>query len=213
MIRSLSLILPVLFGTGFFLEAAPRRYDDDIKIVVKELQDSIDDLRREVRNHELEISTLSERALTQDDKVDHLKREVHETYQAQKDLVKNHSSSSEGKLGQIEATQKGVIADLKQIKSHSSETQELLKIYKEKLSELEKGLSSLTSRLEGVQNALTLVMDLVKPTGGQIYRVKAGDTLEKIAKAHKTSIKALKEHNQLQKDQITVGQPLKIPES
>ena len=46
----------------------------------------------------------------------------------------------------------------------------------------------------------------------KIYRVKAGDSLEKIAKQNQTTIKKLKEANQLANDQIIVGQKLKLPE-
>jgi LysM repeat protein len=45
----------------------------------------------------------------------------------------------------------------------------------------------------------------------QTYTVKAGDTLTKIAKIHKTTIEALKEANNLKTDRLKVGQKLKIP--
>jgi peptidoglycan endopeptidase LytE len=43
------------------------------------------------------------------------------------------------------------------------------------------------------------------------YTVKSGDSLTKIAKAHGTSLKALKAANSLTTDHIKVGQKLKIP--
>jgi LysM repeat protein len=43
------------------------------------------------------------------------------------------------------------------------------------------------------------------------YAVKSGDTLNKIAKAHKTSVKKLMAANNLRTTQIKVGQKLKIP--
>jgi putative chitinase len=44
-----------------------------------------------------------------------------------------------------------------------------------------------------------------------IYKVKSGDTLSKIATEHKTTVKALRNANNLKTDNIKVGQPLKIP--
>lgn len=41
--------------------------------------------------------------------------------------------------------------------------------------------------------------------------VKAGDMLEKIARANNTTVKAIKEANHLQSDKLKVGQVLKIP--
>ena len=49
-------------------------------------------------------------------------------------------------------------------------------------------------------------------TGGEeIYTVKSGDTLTKIAKAHGTTVKAIESENNLTTTQIKVGQKLKIP--
>jgi peptidoglycan endopeptidase LytE len=48
-------------------------------------------------------------------------------------------------------------------------------------------------------------------TSEQIYVVKSGDTLIKIATDHKTSVKALRSANSLTTDKIKVGQKLKIP--
>jgi LysM repeat protein len=44
-----------------------------------------------------------------------------------------------------------------------------------------------------------------------IYVVKSGDSLNRIAKAHGTTVKALKVANGLENDRIVVGAKLKIP--
>jgi LysM repeat protein len=46
---------------------------------------------------------------------------------------------------------------------------------------------------------------------GETYTVKSGDSLTKIAKAHGTTVKAIKSENNLNTDHIKVGQKLKIP--
>ncbi len=46
---------------------------------------------------------------------------------------------------------------------------------------------------------------------GEVYTVKSGDTLTKIAKAHGTSVKALESANSLSTTKIKVGQKLKLP--
>ena len=45
-----------------------------------------------------------------------------------------------------------------------------------------------------------------------LYVVKSGDTLSRIAKAHGTTVKALKAANGLLSDQIVAGRRLKLPE-
>jgi LysM repeat protein len=51
----------------------------------------------------------------------------------------------------------------------------------------------------------------VKSVESTAYKVKAGDSLEKIARHHRVSLSALKECNHLEGDKITVGQSLHIP--
>jgi len=46
--------------------------------------------------------------------------------------------------------------------------------------------------------------------GGEAYTVKSGDTLTKIAKAHGTTVKAIKAASNLTTDHIKVGQKLTI---
>jgi LysM repeat protein len=48
-------------------------------------------------------------------------------------------------------------------------------------------------------------------TGEEIYKVKSGDTLTKIAKANGTTVKAIESENNLSTTKIKVGQKLKIP--
>jgi LysM repeat protein len=48
-------------------------------------------------------------------------------------------------------------------------------------------------------------------SGEQVYTVKSGDTLTKIASQFGTTIKALRSANNLETDKIKVGQKLKIP--
>ena len=49
-------------------------------------------------------------------------------------------------------------------------------------------------------------------TGGIKYVVKSGDTLGRIAKAHGTTVKAIKVANGLTNDRIPVGKTLKLPQ-
>jgi LysM repeat protein len=47
--------------------------------------------------------------------------------------------------------------------------------------------------------------------GGEVYVVKSGDNLTRIAHAHGTTVRAIKSENGLTTDHIKVGQKLKIP--
>lgn len=215
-------LLPVLLGTGLFLEAAPRRYEDDLSIVVKEMRDTLDDLRREVYNHESEIRTFENRVATQEESLGKFREEFKESTKGQKEILKTHQGCFESRLNALEGGQKALISDLKQIRNHSMESQELFKVFKDKMISLEKNVDVLTKNLEILQSATHSLVDALKPSQGaglaleagrsSIYKVKAGDSLEKIARQNRTTIKVIKELNHLTKDTITVGQNLKLPE-
>ncbi len=51
-----------------------------------------------------------------------------------------------------------------------------------------------------------------QPFALKSYRVKPGDSLEKIAKRHKISLESLKKANSLSDDRIMIGQDLQIPD-
>jgi LysM repeat protein len=55
--------------------------------------------------------------------------------------------------------------------------------------------------------------DMTGVEGEQIYSVKSGDTLSRIARHYATTVKAIEEANHLSTTKIKVGQKLKIPAS
>lgn len=219
--KVLTYLFPALLVAGTFLHGAPRRYEEDLSITVKETRDSLDDLRREISNHEAEIRTFEQKISTQEDIVDVLRKELKEGYSSQKEQIKHSQGSYETKLTSLESASKGLSADLKQIKSHSLEMQESLRLVRDRMTQLEKTTDLLSRNLENLQNAMGSLTEVVKvsagipsvtPSDAKTYKVKAGDSLEKIARLHGTTIKMIKEINHLTKDQIVVGQTLKIVE-
>ena len=55
------------------------------------------------------------------------------------------------------------------------------------------------------------VAPVVADAGGETYTIKSGDTLDKIAKAHHTTAKAIQAANNLTTTKIIVGKKLKLP--
>ncbi len=214
------VIFLFLCASAFFpLAGAPRRSYDDGDNSLREMRDSIDSLRHEVENHEIEIRMSEQRVENQEGTISSLRQQVLDAAQANKDIVRGAAANTEARISSLEAANKGLVADLKQLKTHANESSEALTQYKQHIGELEKMIQMQGQNIDNLQAALRSLTDVLQvkegssavADSGKTYRIKSGDSLEKIAKAHGTTVKALKEMNNLTNDRIIVGQSLQLP--
>lgn len=219
MVRIFALFALLLSSSAF---AAYGRYNsqEDTNATLREVLVALNDLKHEVHNHEAEIRTYEEKFRNLEEILDSLRKQMSEGLQAMRDSLKNHSSSIDAKLSNHETASKGLTANLQ---SHASDSAAALTDYKKRIIELEKTLDIQSRNIDNLQTALRSLTEVLQkdvPSSqtvsvkdeGNIYRVKPGDSLEKIARQNQTTIKKLKELNNLTKDQIIVGQKLRLPE-
>lgn len=202
------------------LEAAPKRYyEDQTGTALREMRATMDDLRHEVSNHEAEIKTYDEKIHNLETIIDSLRQQSSDTSHAHKEALKDSSATLEMKINSLETTTKGIVSDLKLFKTHTNEAASALAHYKQKLSDLEKILEIQNQNLDSLHTALKSITDVLQVKNNistftaseKTYRVATGDSLEKIARKHQTTIQMLKELNGLTNDKIIVGQILKVP--
>jgi len=198
--------------------AAPRGYYQDAnnETAIREMRDTIEDVRHTANNNETELREIDERLKNMETIIDTLRTQIGEQIQGSKELLKSSSKGLEAKIGDLELTTKGLVSDLRQIKNHANDTSGTFVQYKQKLLDLEKIIEVQSQNIDSLQSALKSMMEAlqIKDSGGagsKIYRVKPGDTLDKIALANQTTVKALKEINNLSNDRIIVGQKLQLP--
>jgi len=215
----------LLFLTFFSLSiyAAPSRRGFDDDSATREMRDSIESLRHELGNHEAEIRMAEERVDNQEATISSLRQQVLDSNQANKDLLKGSSVNLDNRLANMETSNKGFVADLRQLKTHANDTTEALNQYKQRIAELEKVINQQSQNIESLQAALRSLSDVLlakegsssatagSSDSGKNYKVKSGDSLDKIAKNNGTSIKAIKELNNLSNDKIVIGQTLQLP--
>lgn len=208
-------------------------YDEEQAAAVREIRDTVFELRHEVHNHEEELRILDDRLKNYEAIIDSVRDQVQDSTMASKEMVKGNSASLESKIGALEIANKSMINDLKQFKTYSNDSATALTQAKQKISDLERIIevqNQNINHLEGAVQALLEAMQVNDPSkpAKQLslssssapstatphrYKVKSGDSLEKIARANHTTIKALREANpQLVGDKIIEGQTLKIPE-
>lgn len=203
--------------------AAPRRYsyDEESSTMLREMRDSLSDVSHEVSNHEAEIRRFAERLNNQELTIESMRQQVLDSTQTHKEMVKGSSAGFEGKLAELESTTKGLVADIRQFKTHANETAAALTQYKQKLIEIEKVMEAQNQSMDSMQAALRSLMELLQTKevasskgdtlSSKIYRVKNGDSLEKIARNNGTTVQILKDLNNLTSDRIIVGQKLQLP--
>lgn len=218
---SAKLLLTIaLIVANLSLEGIPRRGDLNSDGSLQDLRLTMERLRVQLSNQETEIRTFSEKVANQDATLEGLRSQIQESGQANKDRLKSNVSQLEERLGNMETVNKGLIADIKTLKNHSNDLSQVVKEIHQNMAKIEKMLDLQNNNLGHLEGAIKAVMEAIQVKdslpvaaneGGRPYRVKAGDSLEKIAKDAGCSIQALKTINHLSTDKIVVGQKLVLP--
>lgn len=178
------LILPLSACSP--LASSPFEGKHQLELTLHEVQTNLDELRHDVSCFQTEIQILDARLR----KSEHTQEGGTSLEQIARDL-----RSMEKKLTSIEKSRENSLQDLRDLTTHANETTLALTQLKKRLEELETDL--LASH---------------RTTDSSIpYTVKSGDSLEKIARAHKTTVDRIKKLNKMEQDMIVVGQRLKIP--
>lgn len=224
------LLVALLFVIDSLQSAPPRSYyvEDPVTTALKDMRGGLDGVRHEVNNHEVEIRTFDEKLRNLDSIIESVRDQLNDSVKFQKESLKGSSNTLETKITALETASKGLLSDIRQFKTHANETSTALLQYKQKIDEIEKIVQQQNQNIDNMQAALKALMDAIqikdaplpKKTSdavsgafdGPTYRVKAGDSLEKIAKNHQVSVQSLKELNGLVNDKIVVGKVLQIPE-
>lgn len=184
------------------------------ELTIHEVQTNLDDLRHDTNCFETEIQILDGRIKCFENALASLKQQEIEKQQNRIDQIAHQLAALERKWTSFEKKQDANREGMEHLSLHSKETNIALTQFKNRIEELETEVLSQNRRLEALSklkaNIETLTKAL-KADGQKIYKVRSGDTLEKIAKNNKTDVATLKQLNQLSQDLIVVDQELKIP--
>lgn len=195
-----SLIVSTLFIGGIcttFLSAAPAYRVPQSN----QLSFTVEDLRHEVENHEVELRMFEERLNTQETILDSLREQMLEAKIASKELAKGNTVSYESTVASLKKS-------IQKLQTHANDSAKAVNQYKTKISALESQMDSMQETLKAVMDALQVDNG---SSAGKIYQVKSGDSLGIIADRNRTSVSKLKKLNNLKNDRIFPGQKIKIP--
>ena len=186
------------------LKTSPLDERHQLELTLHEVQTNLDDLRHDINCFQTELQILDGRIKYHENALTSLKQQDLEKQQAKVDQLIHQVSSLEKRASSLEKSQQGGLKDIEQLASHANETTAALSQFKSRLQEIEQNLSSL-AKLKGN------IESIARNLKGNTHRVGPGDSLEKIAKIHKTSVERIKKLNGLDSDLIVVGQELKSP--
>lgn len=213
-----------------YLNSRPNLGSEDVAGLTRQIKNGLADLKNEVRNHESEIRVFEEKLHNQEASFEQLRQQITEDIQSQRDYVRASSINLEGKTETLDQTIKnletlvrGLMADVKLMKSQANDSVAVLGQYKQKMTELEKLLETQSQHMHNLEAGMQSMLEVwqakeatkeIAIRGGdglKTYKVQPRDTLGEIAKSQKVSLQALREINHLTNDRIYVGQTLVIP--
>ncbi|MBJ7448863.1 MAG: LysM peptidoglycan-binding domain-containing protein [Parachlamydiales bacterium] len=174
----------------------------------EDLKQDVADVKHQLHVLEVERGILEERLDSQEKLIQDLRQKLD---------TRSPSGAGDKRVGYLEKVQEGTLSDMQQLKKHAADCLKQVNDMKAQVDQLETHVDSNILHLKSVVETLVKALQkdgssvpLVVNADTKTYKVKSGDSLEKIAKAHKTTIQALKNRNQLKQDRIIVGQELII---
>ena len=158
-----------------------------------------------VENQEVELKMQQEKIDRLEEAVEFLRRAQNNSSNSTATIVdpfvkKNLSSLQEGLLK--------MVVDIKTLKNQGNQSADFLSSADSKIALLEKRLETQGEALTSLCQALDINVNF---SAQKSVVVQAGDSLERIARRHDTTINTLKKLNNKNNDLIYVGETLHIP--
>lgn len=185
------------------------------EVAANNLQRTLQNMSYSISNQDQELALLKQKIANQESVLDSMHSEVTSLIKAAKESQKSTGSQVDTRLKAMEKNIDKLVSDLKQFKKHANESSTSFTEIQKKLSEQQEISTLQAQQIKDLENALRHLTSALQaktnPLAAGEYRVKSGDTLEKIAKEHGTTIDAIRRENNLSKDIIYPGQKLQIP--
>lgn len=160
----------------------------------EEMRTEIADLKHALHGTEVELKLLEERLESKD-----------------AEPAKNDVAALQRKITLLEKTVDKMNGELRSLMAYANQTTASLSQYREQIQAIDHKLdevAKLRSTLTQISKNYTIAETAPSTKN---YRVKSGDSLEKIARKFHVSVESIKQDNQLSSDKIVVGQELNIP--
>lgn len=207
-------VICALFAIANPLAAAVSRAtaSEQNRAIMQKMYDRLEVIRHETDNHEVELRVFRDKLSNIEDAIEELRRQFGITTQSQQEKWRG----SETKINSHEHSLKGFTSDLEKLQRHANDSSTVLEEYRKQIAHMEASLKSQAKNIEDLKTAMKSLLNALSDEVGDshgVYQVQPGDSLGFIAQKNHTTVKELKEANNLKDvDTIKVGQKLKIPD-
>lgn len=193
------------------LKSSPKEEKHQMELTIHEMQTNIDDLKHDYNSYQTELQILDSKINNQKNEISLKQDQVESQSKKIENLIKKFAKV-ENKLSDLELTVKNCAEDIRQLSSHANQTSLAFTQIKTKNEELERKMLLQDEKFEKLKELRSFIQSIASSVQSFIpYKVRKGDSLEKIAKDHQTNVDYLKKINNLQNDLIVIGQELKVP--
>lgn len=202
------ICLAALFSSAYNTPSGRSSRDRSLDEISSELID----LKQKAHSYQIENEILEEKLNKQEDEINALRAQL-------KELTSHKFSAIERKIDKLEKANENLIADLRQFKIQANDTANALGSLKNQLHDYERNVDSNLANIKKVMGSLLKLSEkeiygnnpsVSTVSSSETYVVKSGDSLEKIARMHHSTVESLKKINNLTSDRIRIGQELKI---
>jgi len=192
-------------------------YDQKINALsqtTRQIKTDIDDLRYQLNNYNVELDILEGKSSGYQSSLSKLYQQTQEEASNEQRMLKEQIFAIEKNVSVLNNNLDIVLKDMRQLQGHANTTGTAITQYKGTISNLEKEIDRQDRQLNEMKDSLKIMSTIIEKKSygkGLTYKVRSGDSLERIAKINDTTIEALKKANDLKGDLIFAGQELNIP--
>jgi len=205
------LILPLILLSGCASLSSSKGEKHQMELSLHKVRTEVEDIKHDLNTYEIEHHVLEGKLIDQEQTISALKQQVAELKSGKLESFLQELQTLEKKLHQVSKKQGKIVSDIRQLSSHANDTTTALSQYKDKIAQFEKSIASQTHQIKELTKLSEGIAKLAQLESQKVYSVKSGDSLEKIARKHGTTVEELKKLNQMTTDLIVIDQLLNLP--
>jgi len=200
---------PLILLTGCLSLSSSREDKHQIELGLRKMRTDLEEVRQDCNTYEVGHHLLEGKFLEQEQMLATLKQRFDEL--KDKDSPPQEVQILAREVDQLSKRQENIISDIRQLGAYANETTTALSQYKDKIAQLENLMALQKQQINTLIKLKDSIDEYSQTENQKIYIVKSGDSLEKIAREHGTTVEKLKQLNQINSDVIMVDQQLSLP--